>query len=262
MAERRIKAVLFDLGDTLVNFGKVRTTRVFREGARASYAFLTECGQSVGSFGRYFLENLIAIRYRCLVSDLTGSDFDALDLLKRLGRKKGTQLSQEQWEHLAWLWYEPLGRLGTIEPDLPDTLRALQAMDLELGIVSNTFVNHSSLDRHMRTLGILDFFPMRMFSYEFDCRKPDQRIFQIGAEKIGAALAEVVFVGDRIDKDIEPALAGGMVAVLKKAYTNAGRATPAGAHRVRLLSELPALIEQLNGKSRERCRSGATDRAE
>lgn len=251
MAQRQIKAVLFDLGDTLVNFGKVRATRVFREGARATYAFLGECGQAQRGFVRYFLGNLVLIRYRCLVSDLTGNDFDALDLLRHSGRKRGIELSQQQWEHLAWLWYEPLSRVGTIEPDLPETLTALQAKGLKLGIVSNTFVNRSSLERHMQALGILDFFPMRMYSYEFDCRKPDEKIFRIAADKVGAKATEVLFVGDRIDKDIRPALNIGMEAALKEAYTNAGKSVPPGAHQIQRIAELPDLIEGINAKAAE-----------
>lgn len=253
MAHRRIKAVLFDLGDTLVDFGKVPTTRVFLEGAKASYAFLRDNGQTVGSFARYFLENLGHIRFRYLVSNLTGKDFDALELLKSIGRRKGTQLSQDQWEHLAWLWYEPLTWLGRIEPDLPETLAALKRLGLKLGIVSNTFVNRTSLETHLRALGILDFFAMRMYSYEFDCRKPDREIFRIAAGRIGAAIEEILFVGDRIDKDIRPALDSGMAAALKDAYTNAGKPAPAGAHRIRLLSELPALIRRLNAETAPHC---------
>jgi hypothetical protein len=40
-----------------------------------------------------------------------------------------------------------------------------------------------------------------------------------------------------------------MAAALKDAYTNQGKPTPAGAHRIRRLSELPALIECINSAS-------------
>ena len=72
-----IKAVLFDLGETLVNFGRVNTTRVFRQGARASYDFLKSCGQPIGNFKWYFWRNLISLRIRYWLSDITGKDFDA-----------------------------------------------------------------------------------------------------------------------------------------------------------------------------------------
>jgi FMN phosphatase YigB (HAD superfamily) len=42
MHPHEIKAVLFDLGDTLVNFGKVNTTKLVLQGARSSHEFLKE----------------------------------------------------------------------------------------------------------------------------------------------------------------------------------------------------------------------------
>ena len=45
LAERTIKAVLFDIGDTLFNFGKVHTTKVFLQSARQTYDYLKSLGQ-------------------------------------------------------------------------------------------------------------------------------------------------------------------------------------------------------------------------
>jgi putative hydrolase of the HAD superfamily len=243
MPSHTIKAVLFDLGDTLINFGKLRTARLFRDAARSSHAYLHEQHQPGGLFIWYFLRNLVHLRARCFISNLTGRDFDALELLQTVSSRMGVKLSDEQWEHLAWLWYEPLTKTATVEPDLKETLTALEQQGLKMGIVSNTFVNRTSLERHMRELGILDFFPLRMYSYEFKMRKPDRRFFQIAAERIGEPPENIVFVGDRIDKDIRPALDCGMTAVLKDAYTNTGLATPPRTIRIAVLSELPALIE-------------------
>ena len=157
----KIKAVLFDLGETLLNFGNVRTTTVFRQSARLTYDYLKNCAQPVGNFGWYYLRNLIAIRVRSLWSDITGRDFDALSVLKKSGVKRGFNLSEEQWRQLGWLWYEPLSKLAKIEPTLKETLATLKKMGLKLGILSNTFISAGSLDRHLAQLGILDFFPCR-----------------------------------------------------------------------------------------------------
>ena len=72
------------------------------------------------------------------------------------------------------------------------------------------------------------------------------KLFKIAAERVGEALENVLFVGDRIDKDIRPALGSGMRAVLKDAYTNRGQQTPPGAWRIHQLAELPALIQKVN----------------
>jgi len=245
---RRVRAVLFDLGETLLTFGKIDTARIFAVGARSSYEYLKSLNVPICGFGRYFWKNLVNLRIQRWISDLKGRDFDALAMLEKVGTKKGLKLSKEQWRDLAWTWYEPLGRMGRIEPDAKETLTALKESGLKLGIVSNTFVHGSSLEKHLRQFGILDFFTMRMYSYEFAFRKPDARIFKIAAERIGEPAENIVFVGDRINKDIEPAIAGGMVAVLKDAYTNAGKATPAGARRINHISELPGLISQINAE--------------
>ena len=248
VTNREIRAVLFDLGETLVNFGKVDTSALFRRGARLSYDFLRSCDQPVGNFNHYCRRNLIALHIRHWLSNITGKDFDSLVLLRGIGTKKNIKLDRQQWKHLAWLWYEPLSKVAKVESKTKETLAALRESGLKLGIVSNTFVNKSSLEKHLEQLGILDFFAVRLYSYEFDFRKPDVRIFRAAAERIGQIPESILFVGDRINKDIKPAMKAGMKAVLKAAYTNAGKKLPKGAWKINRLSELPELIGKINGK--------------
>ena len=244
--ESRIKAVLFDLGETLLNFGRFSATRIFRQGARLSYDYLKSCGQSVGNFEYYCWSNLIALRTRHLISNIMQNDFNSTALLRSLGMKRGGSLDGDQWRHFAWLWYEPLSKIATIEPKIRETLGALEKMGLKLGLLSNTFVSAHSLEKHLEQIGILDFFPIRLYSYEFDFRKPDTRIFTTAAERIGERVENIMYVGDRIDKDIKPALRIGMQPVLKAAYTNAGKTPPNGAWKINQISELPALIKKIN----------------
>jgi putative hydrolase of the HAD superfamily len=241
-----IRAVLFDLGDTLLNFGRVRKTRVFLAGAKAAYAYLRAHSEYRGGFAWFFLRNLVRLHVKVALSNLLQRDFDSLELLRTVGTRAGVRLSPEQWEQFAWLWYEPLGRCAALEPDLRETLGLLQRRGLKLGIVSNTFVNRASLERHLGELGVLEFFPVQLYSCEFYCRKPSGEIFRIAAEKIGAAAPNILFVGDRVDNDVEPALKSGMKAVLKETPANRGRGTPPGAYRVQRLAELPDLIEKIN----------------
>ena len=134
----------------------------------------------------------------------------------------------------------------TIESDIKQTLAALKNAGLKLGILSNTFVSNHSLEKQLEEIGILDFFTVRMYSYEFNFRKPDLRIFKIAADKIGEAVENIMYVGDRIDKDAKPTLKLGMKSVIKTAYTNLGKNIPEGVFKIDRLSELPALIEKIN----------------
>jgi len=243
---KKIKAVLFDLGETLLSFGKIDTKQLFLEGARLSYDFLKTQGQPTGNFTFYFWSKLICVRVRYWLSNFTGRDFDTLALLKKAGTKRGIKLTPKQWQHLAWLWYEPLSKTAKSEPDIKETLAVLKDSGLKLGIISNTFVNGSSLEKHLEQLDILDYFTVRLYSYEFRYRKPNLEMFRVAAKRIGETFENILYVGDRINKDIKPAVKLGMHAVLKEAYTNAGKKVPKGIHKIKQLAELPSLIEKIN----------------
>jgi len=246
MPDWKIRAVLFDFGETLVTFGKVNTTHLFHEGARSSYNFLKRQGQTVGNFTLYFWQNLMRIHINHLISNITGRDFDASALLEKVGKKKGVSLTSQQWQELAWLWYEPISNSASVEPDIKQTLTALKKLGLTLGIVSNTFINRSSLERQLQQYGILDFFSVRLYSYEFAFRKPNTKIFELAAERIAQAPENILHVGDRIDNDVVPALKVGMHVALKEAYTNTGRVAPKNVLKIRRLSELPQIIQKIN----------------
>jgi HAD superfamily hydrolase (TIGR01549 family) len=211
-----------------------------------SYDYLKSCGQPPGNFEYYCWVNLITLRLRHLISGILKNDFNSTALLRSLGKRKGVTLDGDQWRHFAWLWYEPLSKIATVEPKIKDTLAALEKMGLKLGILSNTFISGHSLEKHMEQVGILDFFPVRLYSYEFDFRKPDTRIFKIAAERIGEPVENIMYVGDRIDKDIVPTLKIGMTPVLKAACTNTGKTPPNGAYKIDHISELVDLIESIN----------------
>jgi len=243
----RIRAVLFDLGETLVNFGKIDSGRLFKNAGRRSYTFLKKLNQPVGGFRQYFWRNLWGLYVRHYISLVTGRDFDSLALLEKYGRMRGFNLSREQWQELNWLWYEPLRKLSRTEPDLAGTLTKLTEAGLKLGIVSNTFVSAGALDRHLTEEGLIGFFDTRVYSCEFGFRKPDKRIFLEAARQVGAEPDNIIYVGDRINKDVKGALRSGMQAVLKTAYTNAGKKVPAGVERIENISELPELVGKITG---------------
>jgi len=249
MPDSTIKAVLFDLGDTLLNFGRFNAVSLFRQAARAAYDFLKQAGYPLGNFELFFWANMFRLRIRRLLCDLTGRDFDAFSLIRKAALKKKIQLNEQQWEHFLWLWYEPLTAVASLEPDTDKTLAALRDSGIALGLVSNTFVGRWFLDKHLEQLGLLRFFPVRLYSCEFDFRKPDVRIFRIAAERIGLPPHNILFVGDRIDLDIKPALKIGMVPVLKDAHTNAGSNIPPAVHRIARLAELPDLVRKINTRS-------------
>jgi HAD superfamily hydrolase (TIGR01509 family) len=252
-APLKIKAVYFDLGETLLTFGRVNTSILFRQSAKVTCNFLQSIGQPTGSFKIYSIKNLLALRICYWFSNIIKKDFDALSLLKKVNKK--INLSESQWQELAWLWYEPLSKMAKVEPDIIETLQSLKKLDLKLGILSNTFIHSNSLDRHLQQLNILDFFSVRVYSSQFKFRKPDVRIFKAAAERIGQAPENILFVGDLLSNDIKPALKAGMKAVLKITEINHNANIPQNAYRINRLSELPHLIKQMNSPQNSKIKS-------
>lgn len=248
LAEKKIQAVLFDIGETLLNFGKVDVVALFEEGGKLAHDFLQKLGQSTGSLHIFLLKHLWMIRVFHIRSCLTGKDFDSLALLKKIEQKKGVKLSEEQWEEFGWRWYEPLSKFAAVEPDIKQTLEKLKRAGIKLGILSNTFINAVTLERHLEQFGILDFFPVRVYSYQFNFRKPDSRIFVEAAKRMNCEPANVLFVGDRLDLDIAGAMAANMPAVIKRAYTNINKDIPQNVIKIERLAELPKIVEEINSE--------------
>jgi len=243
----RIKGILFDLGDTLLDFGKVDIPSVFEAGARAAYAYLKDMGQTLPSFAKYHRQQLWAIRWSYLRSRMTRREFSALDLLGRLSARMGHDLTPRQTDELAWLWYEPLSRCATCEDGLGRMLAEFQQDGLVLGIVSNTFVPGQVLDRHLEREGLLRLLPVRIYSCDVLYRKPNPKIFQIALQRAGLRAEETLLVGDSPEADIRGANRAGMISVLKDTAGKYDRAFTGACYHIRQLGELRKLVRDAGG---------------
>jgi len=242
----RIRAILFDLGDTLVDFGPVDTLRLFTEGAHVAYEYLKGLSQPLPTFDQFRRRQLRAIRWHYLKSRLTRREFNSLDLLGRLAQRMGHELTAEQTLQLAWCWYEPLSRCARVERGLGEMLSEFRSDGIRLGLVSNTFVPGQVLDRHLEQLGLLEHFPVRVYSCDVRFRKPHPEIFQIALDRLDVAASEAAFVGDDLVADVGGARRAGMITVLKdpEGQNRRGRVRP--AHRIRSLLELRGIVASYN----------------
>ena len=251
MAERKIQAVLFDIGETLLNFGKVDAVALFKQGGKLAYNFLKGLNQPVGPLQFFLFRHLIIIRLLSMWSNLIKRDFDSSEILRKVEQYNGVKLTEAQWQDFAWCWYEPLSKLVQMEPDIKQTLGKLKRAGVKLGILSNTFINATTLERHLSQLGILDFFDVRVYSYQFKFRKPDPRIFINAAKQLNCEPQNVLFVGDRLDWDTAGALKANMTSVLKRAYTNITKNVPENVIKIERLAELVGIVERINRENTE-----------
>jgi putative hydrolase of the HAD superfamily len=239
--------VLFDLGDTLLDFEPMDTRALFRRAARLTYDELAARGASpMPAFERYTRVYFRGVKWAYFWAKLRRREFNSLDLLRQFHRTMGLPADEELLRELAWRWYEPVIEHTRVEPDLRATLAELSASGLRLGVISNTFVPGFVHDRQLEMVGLLEFLPVRVYSSEVGYRKPDRRIFEAALSRLGVGARETLFVGDLVKTDIIGARRMGMRTALKQPYANL-RPHRIADHVVRKIADLREVVPGLGG---------------
>ena len=95
--------------------------------------------------------------------------------------------------------------------DVLPALNTLATRNLALGLISNADRDVSPL---LQKLGILSLLKVRLTSQEAGVSKPHPDIFRRGAERMGVAPNEALYVGDQWVVDVQGARGAGMRALL------------------------------------------------
>jgi FMN phosphatase YigB (HAD superfamily) len=130
-------------------------------------------------------------------------------------------------------------------PDAVDGLRALVEAGYRVGVAGNQPVATEAV---FRGLGVDLAFVAS--SGSLGAAKPDPAFFAAIVDRLGLPPAAIAYVGDRVDNDIRPAAAAGMVAVFLRrgpwAWIQAGRDDPPeAAVIIDTLTELPEALRRL-----------------
>jgi putative hydrolase of the HAD superfamily len=97
---------------------------------------------------------------------------------------------------------------ATVEPDMVAMVRAARAAGIRTGLVSNSW----GVLRYPADL-VAELFDATVISGREGFRKPDERMYTLGAERIDVAPEQCVFVDD-LTFNLKPAAALGMATVL------------------------------------------------
>jgi HAD superfamily hydrolase (TIGR01549 family) len=151
------------------------------------------------------------------------------------------------WGHLGlerptgW-WRELQYDLGDLYPDALGCLAAVRALGLRVGIVGN---QTEALERWAREAAL----PADVISSSasLGVRKPDPRFFAAVVGLAGCDPAELAYVGDRVDNDVVPAAAAGLVAihVRRGPWGRLQRTPPEATLGIDDLASLPGALASL-----------------
>jgi len=204
-----LKAVLFDLGDTLIHTEGFDYDACLRRMHRK--LIQNRIATPYEDFRRVYFE----VRDRFY--NETGDTLEEQDFAERITetlRLLGVQLPTEdkRVRETAEAFIDAFVDSITIDDYLPQLLEQLHTK-CKLGIVSNMSFAEAGL-RSLRRFNIAKYFDTIIISGFVGWRKPSPKIFQEALKALNVKAEETVFVGDSLKADIEGAKKLGMETVL------------------------------------------------
>ena len=121
-----------------------------------------------------------------------------------------------------------------LHADALPCLTALRALGLRLGAAGNMYAHHEDFLRpHIDFVGS---------SERWGIEKPAAGFFTCIVEEAGVPAAEIIYVGDRVDNDVLPALASGLRAIRIHRGAHEHIDSPDGVITIESLEELPEAL--------------------
>jgi putative hydrolase of the HAD superfamily len=189
-----IEAVLFDWNNTLMQF--TWDDELLAAGHRAG---LTAAGSTLDP-------DAFTARYRELVLDRATPQDDYGDLLRELGIEDVDRFVDA--EHEAWRPAHAV--LGSAQA----LLESLRGRGIKTGLVANSWPDPARLLRaDVEASGLAGLLDVIVFSGEVGVSKPQPGIFLHALARLGVEPENAVFVGDRLETDVQGAARVGMSTV-------------------------------------------------
>jgi HAD superfamily hydrolase (TIGR01549 family) len=246
MARNFLRAVLFDLGGTLMyeratwdsinaHADEALTNYLRGEGLELNLStFPREFRNRISKYFRQREKDLLETTYSFVLRDVL-KDKGYGDLPERILRNALDQLfaiTQTNW---------------TLEEDALSTLEKLETDGYRMGIISNAG-DDQDVQQLARRFGIDRFFDFILTSAACSYRKPHKRIFELALSNWYFLPSEAVMVGDNLDADVRGAQSVGLFAVWLR--RRAGERTEDQLSIrpdaiLASLSELPAFLDHL-----------------
>jgi HAD superfamily hydrolase (TIGR01509 family) len=234
------KAVLFDFGGTLYDYATLEPAERESLTELARWAGVTAeprviqlaHREAMKRVFRHYLPKRFYL-HRDLFRDA------AIEMLNTLG----AHLDEEQLERYRERQWQRHARDFALREGVLETLAALRARGLYLGIVSN--IDDDQLTHLMALSEIQPHFDSILSSEQAQSCKPDLAIFSEALRRAACQPDEALFVGDTIQADIAGANQAGLRSVLlwHRADKPPPTTEPRPHYVIRRIPELLALIE-------------------
>ncbi|MFQ6003293.1 MAG: HAD family hydrolase [Candidatus Zixiibacteriota bacterium] len=213
--KKRLKAILFDMGSTLIEFENYTWEVLGRLSAEKGYEFLKGKNLSLPNFEAFskvlfdefvrakseIEENLKEMKFEKVIFDFF--------------RKLNLSTSDGVYGSFLEVYYKPVTDQLTLLDGAGEVLKYFKGKNLRIGLISNTIFPERFHLRELKRFGLFPYLDAHFFSSEVGVRKPHPKIFQLALQKLKVDPGEGVFIGDRLKEDVGGAQNVGMKGVLK-----------------------------------------------
>jgi len=186
--------------------------------------------------------------YRRAQMEAVGYDGKLLELVNSPGvqsyEARGVPEPQGELKEFLEGYFQRLSMQGALMPGVRETLEALKGKT-RFALVSNG--SGRVQEARLAIGGIIDYFPVRVYSRDEGVAKPDPRILSITLERLGVLPEQAVFVGDSAKSDMAAAQAVGVDFIW---FRPDGRFDSPGKRiaEVTELVQLPELLARQSGE--------------
>ena len=199
-AQREIRAIFFDFDDTLDN-----RDAAFRQG--------------LSQFVRYYYPSLseeeVADRSEAMFLYQRGGYGQIIyyrDLLQHFYEQYPPEVSYDPDKAMRRM-IGGFARAGQPHPDVVDTLIALRRRGYLLGVITNGAARTQACK--IDSTGLRPYLDLVVLAGEEGIQKPDVRVFQMAAARLGVPCECCVFVGDNPENDLMGAKNAGFIPLRK-----------------------------------------------
>jgi putative hydrolase of the HAD superfamily len=244
-----IQVILFDLGGTLLHYERppeftleqlnLRALRAMIAAAMAAGARIPDPDVAVRAVGR-----MAAVMDG--KAKRTHYSNTAENIIQEGLEAVGVKLSARAWDAGLAAYYNTISEAVRLaDEDIPGVLRLLIDQGRTLGLVSNTWWAPAMHDADLDRFGLLEFFPVRVYSCAAGVVKPHPAIYREALDALDVAPAEAIFVGDRLGVDVAGPQKIGMRAVLVASPHRVEEDPEIQPDaRIESIGKLPALVDE------------------
>lgn len=199
-----IKAVLFDIGGTLIDYPSNESTKdtceTRWEEIGPSQRVLARMYEIYMERRRTGFHTLVETRF----SEALASAIEEFNLVIS---------TEEQKKVLRKLYKIHFSDNASLYKGTVGLLRWIKRRDCAIGLISNTPFPGSFLEEDLKRFRIFSYFDLKIWSSEFGRRKPHPSIFKTALRHLRIEPANAIYIGDTIDRDINGARRIGMPAI-------------------------------------------------